>query len=109
MRYAVKKSGKLKREAMSAIEVDRVSKSFGVVRAVDDVSFKVAGGEVFGLLGPNGAGKTTILRLILDIFKPDEGVYDHVPALRKAAEGIAIALDSQLSTSRAGQSQPENN
>jgi ABC-2 type transport system ATP-binding protein len=73
MRYAVKKSGKLKREAMSAIEVDRVSKSFGVVRAVDDVSFKVAGGEVFGLLGPNGAGKTTILRLILDIFKPDEG------------------------------------
>ena len=58
---------------MFAIEVDRVSKSFGVVRAVDDVSFNVVGGEVFGLLGPNGAGKTTILRLILDIFKPDEG------------------------------------
>ena len=58
---------------MSAVELDRVSKSFGVVRAVDDVSFNVAGGEIFGLLGPNGAGKTTILRLILDIFKPDDG------------------------------------
>jgi ABC-2 type transport system ATP-binding protein len=40
---------------------------------VDDVSFNVARGEIFGLLGPNGAGKTTILRLILDIFEPDEG------------------------------------
>ena len=58
---------------MSAVELDQVSKSFGVVRAVDDVSFNVAGGEIFGLLGPNGAGKTTILRLILDIFKPDHG------------------------------------
>jgi ABC-2 type transport system ATP-binding protein len=73
MRYAGKISGKSKKEDMSAIEVYRVSKSFGMVRAVDDVSFNVAGGEVFGLLGPNGAGKTTILRLILDIFKPDEG------------------------------------
>ena len=73
MRYAGKKSGKSTKEDMSAIEIDRVSKSFGVVRAVDDVSFNVARGEVFGLLGPNGAGKTTILRLILDIFEPDEG------------------------------------
>ena len=73
MRYAGKISGKSKKEDMSAIEVYRVSKSFGVVSAVDDVSFNVAGGEIFGLLGPNGAGKTTILRLILDIFKPDEG------------------------------------
>jgi ABC-2 type transport system ATP-binding protein len=73
MRYAGKKSGKSTKEDMSAIEIDRVSKSFGVVRAVDDVSFNVARGEIFGLLGPNGAGKTTILRLILDIFEPDEG------------------------------------
>jgi ABC-2 type transport system ATP-binding protein len=58
---------------MSVIEVDRVSKNFGSLRAVDDVSFNVEGGEVFGLLGPNGAGKTTIIRLILDIFKPDSG------------------------------------
>jgi len=58
---------------MSVIEVDRVSKNFGSLRAVDDVSFSVEGGEVFGLLGPNGAGKTTIIRLVLDIFKPDSG------------------------------------
>lgn len=41
--------------------------------AVEDVSFDVFGGEVFGLLGPNGAGKTTTIRMILDIFKPDAG------------------------------------
>ena len=58
---------------MDAIEVTQVSKAFGTVQAVDDVSFGVAEGEIFGLLGPNGAGKTTIIRLILDLFKPDQG------------------------------------
>ncbi|MFV1858913.1 MAG: ABC transporter ATP-binding protein [Anaerolineales bacterium] len=58
---------------MNAIEVSSVAKSFGDTKAVDDVSFEVARGEIFGLLGPNGAGKTTTIRLILDIFKPDRG------------------------------------
>jgi len=58
---------------MNAIEVSGVAKSFGDTKAVDDVSFEVASGEIFGLLGPNGAGKTTTIRLILDIFKPDRG------------------------------------
>ncbi len=58
---------------MNAIEVSRVAKSFGDTKAVEDVSFEVARGEIFGLLGPNGAGKTTTIRLILDIFKPDRG------------------------------------
>jgi ABC-2 type transport system ATP-binding protein len=58
---------------MNAIEVSGVAKSFGDTKAVDDVSFEVARGEIFGLLGPNGAGKTTTIRLILDIFKPDRG------------------------------------
>jgi len=58
---------------MTAIEVSGVSKSFGDTKAVNDVSFEVARGEIFGLLGPNGAGKTTTIRLILDIFKPDRG------------------------------------
>ncbi len=58
---------------MNAIEVSGVSKSFGDTKAVVDVSFEVASGEIFGLLGPNGAGKTTTIRLILDIFKPDRG------------------------------------
>jgi ABC-2 type transport system ATP-binding protein len=58
---------------LPAIEVNHVTKSFGKVKAVDDVSFFVVEGEVFGLLGPNGAGKTTTIRLALDIFRPDSG------------------------------------
>jgi len=58
---------------MPAVDVQWVSKAFGTVQAVKDVSFSLHGGEIFGLLGPNGAGKTTIIRLILDIFKPDNG------------------------------------
>ena len=58
---------------MNAIAVSQVYKSFGTIQAVDDVSFSVGTGEIFGLLGPNGAGKTTIIRLILDLFKPDQG------------------------------------
>jgi len=58
---------------VTAVEVSHVSKSFGPVKAVDDVSFTVEKGEIFGLLGPNGAGKTTIIRLMLEIFKPESG------------------------------------
>jgi ABC-2 type transport system ATP-binding protein len=58
---------------MPAIELNRLSKSFGQVKAVDEVSFVVEKGELFGLLGPNGAGKTTAIRCMLDIFKPDSG------------------------------------
>ena len=58
---------------MTAVEVSHVSKSFGPVKAVDDVSFTVEEGEIFGLLGPNGAGKTTTIRLMLEIFKPETG------------------------------------
>jgi ABC-2 type transport system ATP-binding protein len=55
------------------VEVSHLSKRFGDTLAVDDVSFAVKQGEIFGLLGPNGAGKTTTIRLMLDIFKPDQG------------------------------------
>lgn len=58
---------------MNPIEVSHVAKSFGATQAVADVSFDVHRGEIFGLLGPNGAGKTTTIRLILDIFKPENG------------------------------------
>ena len=58
---------------MPTIEVKNIVKVFGTNRAVDDVSFEVNAGEIFGLLGPNGAGKTTIIRIILDIFKADSG------------------------------------
>ena len=58
---------------MPTVEVSHIRKSFGSIQAVDDVSFDVEKGELFGLLGPNGAGKTTTIRLILDIFKPESG------------------------------------
>lgn len=58
---------------MATIETINISKSFGSIQAVRDVTFSVEPGEFFGLLGPNGAGKTTTIRLILDIFKPDKG------------------------------------
>ena len=56
-----------------SISVSHISKSFGDVHAVKDVSFEVYPGEIFGLLGPNGAGKTTSIRMMLDIFKADDG------------------------------------
>ena len=55
------------------VEVDRLSRDFGKVRALDDVSFSVAEGEVFGFLGPNGAGKTTTIRILLGLLHPDGG------------------------------------
>jgi len=58
---------------MPTVEVSHIDKNFGAMRAVDDVSFSVDKGEIFGLLGPNGAGKTTAIRIILDIFKADRG------------------------------------
>jgi ABC-2 type transport system ATP-binding protein len=58
---------------MPTVEISHISKSFGELIAVDDVSFEVEKGEIFGLLGPNGAGKTTAIRILLDIFKPDHG------------------------------------
>lgn len=58
---------------MSVVEISHITKTFGSVKAVDDLSFTVENGEIFGLLGPNGAGKTTVIRIILDIFRPDHG------------------------------------
>ena len=55
------------------VDVRGVQKKFANLVAVNDITFNVVRGEIFGLLGPNGAGKTTIIRLILDIFKPDKG------------------------------------
>ena len=58
---------------MATVTVSHISKRFGSVQAVSDVSFEVHAGEVFGLLGPNGAGKTTTIRITLDIFGADAG------------------------------------
>ncbi len=56
-----------------ALVIDRVTKTFGPVTALDDVSFEVEPGRIFGLLGANGAGKTTCMRVVLDILRPDSG------------------------------------
>jgi ABC-2 type transport system ATP-binding protein len=58
---------------MDAIEAHHLSKSFGPVRAVDDVSIRVGEGGIFGFLGPNGAGKTTTIRLLTGILSSDAG------------------------------------
>jgi ABC-2 type transport system ATP-binding protein len=58
---------------MTALLLDSVTKDFGDKRAVDDLSFAVRDGEVFGFLGGNGAGKTTSLRMVLDIIHPTSG------------------------------------
>jgi ABC-2 type transport system ATP-binding protein len=55
------------------VEVDGLTKTFGAVRAVDDLSFTVEPGQVTGFLGPNGAGKTTTLRMALGLITPDKG------------------------------------
>ena len=55
------------------LEVRNVSKLFGDFRAVDDVSFSLPAGSIYGFLGPNGAGKTTTIRMILEIIKPTTG------------------------------------
>ncbi len=58
---------------MSLLEVKHLKKYFATQKAVDDISFTIDHGTIFGLLGPNGAGKTTLLRMITGIFYPDEG------------------------------------
>ena len=58
---------------MNAIEVNNVSKSYGAVKALDDVSFTVGKGEVFGLIGPDGAGKTSMYRILCTLLLPDAG------------------------------------
>ncbi len=58
---------------MNLLEVHHLKKYYATQKAVDDISFNIAPGTIFGLLGPNGAGKTTLLRMITGIFYPDEG------------------------------------
>ena len=56
---------------MPAVEINHIVKSYADKAVVNDLSFSVAQGEIFGLIGPNGAGKTTTIRMMMDIIKPD--------------------------------------
>ena len=74
---------------MNVLTLDRVTKTFDRLVAVDDLSFTVREGTVFGFLGGNGAGKTTTLRMVLDIIRPTSGqisVLDRSPGRENASE-----------------------
>ena len=78
------------------LRVQGLSKNFGGVVAVDDVSFDVFEGEILGVIGPNGAGKTTVFNLITGIYKPDQGTVEYrgeditgLSSDRVAAHGLA--------------------
>jgi len=58
---------------LEAIEVDSLTKEFGDFKAVDNISFKVEDGEIFGFLGPNGAGKSTVIKLLTTLIQPTSG------------------------------------
>lgn len=60
---------------MEILTVENLSKNYGKIRALKDVSFSVPEGTVFGILGPNGSGKTTLLGIIMDILKANGGSY----------------------------------
>ena len=69
------------------IALDSVTKKFGSVTAVDNLTFRIEKGEYFALLGPNGAGKTTVVRMLLDFIKPTSGsiFIDGIPVSRPEA------------------------
>ena len=58
---------------MASIEVSHISKRYGAIQALADVSFAVREGEIFGLIGPDGAGKTSLFRILTTLMDPDEG------------------------------------
>jgi ABC-2 type transport system ATP-binding protein len=86
----------MSRESTSppAIEVDKLTKRFGAFRAVDDVSFTVHRGEIFGLLGSNGAGKSTLIRMLCGLLRPSSG--------SARIEGIDVATETERARRRIG-------
>lgn len=78
----------------TAIRVEGLTKRFGALTAVDDVSFKVKPGEIFGILGPNGAGKTTTLEIIEGLQKPTGG--------RVSVLGLDVQREARRIKSRIG-------
>ena len=78
---------------MNAIEVNSISKHYGKVQALHDVSFSVGKGEVFGLIGPDGAGKTSMYRILCSLLLPDAGTatvdgYDVVSQMKEIRKRV---------------------
>ena len=84
---------------MNAIEVSHVSKTYGQVKALDDVSFSVAKGEVFGLIGPDGAGKTSMFRILCTLLLPDRGLQ---VASKAAVDGFDVVSQMREVRCRVG-------
>jgi ABC-2 type transport system ATP-binding protein len=92
---------------MKAIEVSDLTKSYGELRAVDNITFSVEDGEIFGLLGPNGAGKTTTIKILTTMIRPSEGIarvcgVDVVRGPQEVRQSIgyvpqAVSVDGDLS------------
>ena len=75
---------------MLILETDRLSITFGGVRAIDGVSISIASGQVFSIIGPNGSGKTTLLNLVSGIYTPHDG------GIRLAGETVTGLAPDQL-------------
>jgi len=94
---------------MIAIDVHHIVKRFGDFTAVDDISFKVSEGEIFGLLGPNGAGKSTLIRMLTTLLLPTSGtatvdgndIVTEADDVRRAIGVIPQAMTSDLDLSAA--------
>ena len=77
---------------MTAVQFDRVSRHYGEVKAVDDISFQIPAGEFFTLLGPSGCGKTTLLRALAGL-----DAIVHLPLTPPAASSLTAAATAQSS------------
>ena len=76
------------------ISVRNLSKAYGSIQALDDVSLHVAAGEIVGLLGPNGAGKTTLIKILTGYLQPDSGSV--------MVDGIDVQAHRQTAQARIG-------
>ncbi|MGI0063800.1 MAG: ABC transporter ATP-binding protein, partial [Nitrosopumilaceae archaeon] len=91
---------------MNAIEINSLSKEFGKIKAVDNISLEVKEGEIFGFLGPNGAGKSTTMMILTTLLKPTSGKalvagYDVVSQAKQVRQNIGyvqqeISVDEYL-------------
>jgi len=82
---------------MTVLSIRNISKSFGNIKAVDDVSFDVMPGEVLGLIGPNGSGKSTLFNCILGQYQPDQG---EVTINGKTGTGLSAAELNKMGVGR---------
>jgi len=85
-----------------ALVVDHLTKRFGARLAVDDVSFSVGAGEVFGFLGPNGAGKTTTVRMLATLIAPTSGRARVAGVTLEAANGVEVRKRISVMTENPG-------